>query len=168
MKTRSQTKKEKLDNQKPKVPQLNEDVLGIILKYVVQKQQKYMVETYKIIRKHLDFKTHVDRMKFSNKIQWPDYLDTNMRRLVQHTNVKLFHGYLLGVNRNAPIHENIKSKEDLDLLWKTLKHFGGMSWYEHPDEIHDESMTAAEFFQRLWGWIQPKRSLIQELEKRLT
>ena len=53
METRSQTKKEKLDNKKRKVPQLNEDILGIILKYVVKKQRKHILETVKLLDESL-------------------------------------------------------------------------------------------------------------------
>ena len=49
MKTRSQTKKEKLNNKKRKIPQLNEDVLGIILKHVVKKQRKHILETVELL-----------------------------------------------------------------------------------------------------------------------
>ena len=55
MKTRSQTRKEKHDHQKPKVPQLNEDVMGIILKHVMRKEKKYMMETYWIIQNHFNY-----------------------------------------------------------------------------------------------------------------
>ena len=46
MKTRSQTKKEKLANEARKIPQLNEDVLGIILDHVVDKQQRRILRLF--------------------------------------------------------------------------------------------------------------------------
>ena len=54
MKTRSQTRKEKL-----KIPQLNEDVLGIILKHTIEKQQEYVLNTYEIIEDHLKISLEV-------------------------------------------------------------------------------------------------------------
>ena len=39
MKTRSQAKKEKLEDEKLKIPKLNEDVLGILPTHVIEKHQ---------------------------------------------------------------------------------------------------------------------------------
>ena len=50
MKTRNQTKKRKLDIEERKIPQLNEYVLGVILKHVVRKQQ---IHARKILRTQL-------------------------------------------------------------------------------------------------------------------
>ena len=46
MRSRSQTKKLKLDSENPKIPELSEDILGIILKHVVAKEQDHIYGTY--------------------------------------------------------------------------------------------------------------------------
>ena len=170
MKTRSQTRKEKHDHQKRKVPQLNEDVLGIILQHVMRKEQEYVSETNSIVLDHFWY-ARLRKRQSSNDIEWPDYLNSNSRRLVHHTYVKLFPGYTLAVNRHISFHKHVNSKRDLDILWKTLRHYGAITlqnnvFGEDCEDDHD-IMTPAEFFRRLWDWIRPTSSLIRELKIRL-
>ena len=121
MRTRSQAKKQKLDNEKRKIPQLNEDVLGIILKHVVKKQQKHVLDIIAVIEDHLDPDRYMLKKyeHHSSEIKWPNYLDSNSRRLIHHTNVKLFPNYELIFP--GSIENHIKSKRDSDLLWNTVK-----------------------------------------------
>ena len=95
------------------------------------------------------------------EIVWPDYLNSNSRRLIHHTNVKLFPNCVLIVP--CSIERFFKTKRELDLLWKTFKHFGDVRF---GDELGTQ--TAARFFQRLWDNIQGPSQLVRKLEKRYT
>ena len=163
MRTRSQAKKQKLE--KRKIPQLNEDVLGIILKHVVKKQQKYVSDTIAIIGDHL----YPDRYMLkkydhrSSEIKWPDHLDSNSRRLIHHTNVKLFPNYKLVFPTS--IEHLIKSKRDSDLLWKTVKYFDFVT----VRQSFDYNTQSTSFFVRsLYEKSQASSSLMKKLEERLT
>ena len=50
----AETKKKKLDNNESKIPQLNEDVIGIILRHVVRKQKIHIAKKSVIIRNHFN------------------------------------------------------------------------------------------------------------------
>ena len=50
----SSTKKDKVDNEKSKIPQLNEDVIGIILRHVIQKHQNYVSKKFEVIAQHFN------------------------------------------------------------------------------------------------------------------
>ena len=169
MKTRSQAKKEKLDKVESKVPQLNEDVLGIILKHVIKKHQVHLLETIGVIEDHVVMSILISPIVCWTNLEnfeWPEYLESNSRRLIHHTNVKLFPDCTLTVPNR--IERHIKSKRDLDLLWETLKHFGEICfWTRDMDDSFDEE-TAAEFFQRLWRRLQGPTQLARKLEERLT
>ena len=128
MKTRSQPKKEKLDKIESKVPQLNEDVLGIILKHVLEKHHDHVLNTVGVIEDHVGMSILISPLvSLSNLeyLKWPDYLDSNSRRLIHDTNVKLFSECTVP----NTIEEHIKSKRDLDLLWETSKHFGAICFW---------------------------------------
>ena len=184
MKTRSQTRKEKHDNEKPKIPQLNEDVLGIILKHTIEKQQEYVLNTYEIIEDHLkillevqDDVIDIDMSSADgafNKVQWPDYLNSNSRRLIYHTQVKLFPTYKLTMP--PKVDEIIKTRLEMDLLWVTLKHFGTIrSWDGNYlaayGTVGYAAYSSKQAFQRLWKRIRDQRkrqSLFRrKLEERL-
>ena len=163
MKTRSQTKKEKLIQENPQIPQLNEDILGIILKHVVEKQQNHVMETCEFIDEYACASPITYKPNNWRGVKWPVYLDSNSRRLVYHTQVKLLpnHHILVHESGSLSIYKHIKSKRDLDILWMTLKHFSNV----RINGTNGESV--AEFFQGLWGICQQESWLIQELEQRL-
>ena len=106
MRTRSQAKKEKLDNEKPKIPQLNEDVFRIILKHVIKKQRKHVLKAFIILDDEMedlitfDTEDGFDVWDVSSyRIEWPDHLNSNVRRLVHHTHVMLFPHDIIYVDR---------------------------------------------------------------------
>ena len=169
MKTRSQAKKEKLDKVESKVPHLNEDVLGIILKHVVQNQKAYVLETIDIIEDHVGesifiYEPFVPSPSVESA-EWPNYLDSNSRRLIHHTTSKLFPDCKLIIPNKIEMY--VKSKRDLDLLWKTMKNFGAICLLitDWDDSINEES-TAALFFQKFWERLQAPSLLVQKLEGR--
>ena len=105
------------------LPVLNEVVYRKILKWVVKKEQNRLLET---------------KMTFSQAkevdlcVQWPSVLQTNLDRLIHHTNVKLLENSTLsfdycklvdyrprirGENRHIPLRLFVED-------WKTMKHFG--------------------------------------------
>ena len=172
------------DNEKLKIPQLNEDVLGIILKHTVEKQQEYVWHTYKIIEDHLNILLEVQNdvidvdTSFAdgefNSVQWPDDLNSNSRRLVYHTKAKLFPTYKLILP--PKMDDIIKTRREMDLLWATLKHFGTIrSWDGNNLAAYGTVGYAAypskQAFQRLWKRIRDQRkrqSLFRrKLEERL-
>ena len=163
MRTRSQTKKEKLDKEKTKIPQLNEDVLGIILKHVVKKERRHIIQTLNIILQHKlsvlrDFRPPRDMI-------WPDHLNTNSRRLIYHTKTKLFPNNFLDVS--CHLEDYITRKRDLDLLWVTMKHFGLIRAWKYPTLRHNYTDIRL-FFQEIWTKFQGRRLLFEKLEERLT
>ena len=174
MKTRSQTKKEKLTkaNEARKIPQLNEDVLGIILDYVVAKEQSRILRTINTIQNHC--KETIDRKgqfywsfdsptyETSHTVHWPDHLDSNSRRLIHHTKVKLFPNFHLTMDERLKFH--IASKQELDFLWQSMKNCGSVCF--HWRDIH-KRITPAKYFKELWDKIQAQRSLIEHLEEKL-
>ena len=174
MKTRSQTKKEKLDGQSQKLPQLNEDILGIILKHVVRMEQERIWATHEIIRNHFlnplklgeQIGVFYSSCRPENYVEWPDYLDSNSRRLVHHTNVKLLPNCTLSIH--ISFHMKVTSKRELDLLWKNFKHFGQVSLRLGPPSEWEMWQTN-EFFQELWDNIQARNgardALIAKLER---
>ena len=180
MKTRSQTKKEKAGILDRKIPQLNEDVLGIILKHVVQKEQREIMKSFEVIRKHFywflesDDKLHTAYIsdRCPDQVEWPDYLNSNSRRLIHHTNVKLLWSREILIHAIFMFH--VPSKRQLDLLWKTFKHFGRvyLTWqelYNSPEEpMYHTTKSVAWFFRWLWPVIQRRDSLIQKLENKAT
>ena len=183
MKTRSQTKNEKLEKEKPKIPQLNEDVFGIILKYAVEKQQRHVMDTIDIMREHLAT-PHVPKHIIIQLIpytiepspnhlivEWPDYLDSNSRRLIHHTKVKLFPDYHVRIPKDIEV--LMHSKRDLDLLWQTFKHFEEIHfWHDFRDENYEDyenEELPRRVFQELWKKIQARRTpFCRMLEERLS
>ena len=167
MRTRSQAKKEKLEKQK--VPQLNNDVLGIILKHVIKKQKKHIMDTVAVIENYLDPDEYVlvgrGPSRFSGDIKWPDYLNTNHRRLAYHTKVKLFRNYGLNIPRSLDDH--IKSKRDLDLLWKTVKHFDYINLWDR-ETMYCTTQSSLLYVRRLCERTQTPTLLMKKLEQRFT
>ena len=185
--TRSQIKEEKTGNEKPNVPQLNEDILGIILKYAVQKEQEYIFVNYAMLDEFSDWEfDHSDPCSRPSvqEIEWPDYLGSNSRRLIHHTNVKLFSNCTLTFPNK--IQKEFKTKRDLDILWSTLKHFGAIRFWNGPEgglRLEGPGETGVNFFRKLWQKIKgpknrkiqaPKKAkisgseLVKSLEERLT
>ena len=176
MRTRSQTKKQKLDNENRKIPQLNEDVLGIILKHVVEKQQFYVHKTYDTMDGYWIGKywaktgqtfdiENLPEKPSVEEINWPDYLDSNSRRIVYHTDVKMFPDCSLVVPDWFLLKNHFKTKRDLDMLWKLAKNFHSIRyWNMSTDGYHD----AATFLRRFWQKHQTSSKLVKILEKRLT
>ena len=165
MRTRSQAKREK-PGQKRKIPQLNEDVLEIILNHVIKKQKKHALDTVTIIDDHFDLDGYMlsEFNRYSREIKWPDYLDTNMRRIIHHTSVKLFPYCEL---RFPNIIENhVKTKRDLDLLWRTIKHFDSIRFWDNENKCFT-FQTSRVFIRKLWERAQAPTSLMKLLEKRL-
>ena len=178
MKTRSQTKKEKLENQNSKIPRLNEDILGIILDHVIRKEQRNIIEAVFDIEQHFMFErpgltmeeeiTVMSRTEevALDQVIWPDYMDSNSRRLIQHTQVKLF------PNRELSIHQafsfRVTTKRELDTYWKVFKHFGLVIHRFGYGGRHEELDTAA-YIRKLWNIIQERqtgrKSLIKKLER---
>ena len=111
------------------LPKLNEDVYGVILKWVVRKEQSRLLETEMILSKP---------GKINLKVDWPQALKSNSERLVHHTSVKLLSNTTLcfdwwnihfrwsNIKRRYYNHQNYKesTKEILKEEWKTMKHFG--------------------------------------------
>ena len=160
MKTRSQTKSEKL-----KIPRLNEDVFGIILKHVIQKQRLQVMISLRFIVNHFeddledvyDYCTESDISPIEERlcyhdtnlrdvVQWPHQLKSNSQRLVYHTKIKLYSN--LYFENDLPFPNLISSMEELDMLWETFKHFSNV--FNYPDEIMGHGMmTPIEFIQKL-------------------
>ena len=177
MKTRSQTRKEKAGNLNRKIPKLNEDVLGIILKHVVLEEQNQIMKRFRVIQKHFDLlltgpddglETGYIPDRYDDHVEWPDYLDSNGRRLMHHTNVKLFR------NRELIIHDNfishVTSKRELNLLWKTFKHFGQVYFHDTDWFQNGFSIFRVDYFFRgiVWPKIQRRGSLFEKLENEAT
>ena len=175
--------KEKLDKGKPKIPRLNEDVIGIILKHVVEKQQRHILDTIECMREHLASPLMSERKKqklitfFCDdpspnhlKIEWPDYLYSNSRRLINHTKVMLFPAYEVRLPKEVEILKLMKTRQDLDLLWQTLKHFEEISFFNcvHDEnyEYYDKESLPNRVFQKLWKKIQARTPFCHMLEER--
>ena len=109
------------------LPKLNEDVYGVILKWVVRKEQTRLLETNMIFSKPGNVNL---------KVEWPKALELNSERLVHHTSVKLLSNSTLcfdwwKINFRWPrdkyrYHHGCKesTKEILKEEWETMKHFG--------------------------------------------
>ena len=159
--------KEKLEDEKPKTPRLNEDVLGIILKFVVKKEQRNIIESVfdiecSLMLEHPGLKMEEDIEVRSRSegvdldhVIWPDYLHSNSRRLIHHTNVKLF------PNRELTIHKaltlRITRKRELDEFWKAAKHFG-LVLHMLDDRGNLEELDVAVYFRQLWTMIQSRQA----------
>ena len=128
LKSLIQTKKEKLDCEECKIPQLNEDVMGIILRLVVQKQQKHVVRNVEVIGNHFSdpydpkdfFEISFKDKNLGYNISWPETLKTNSRRLVHHAKLKMFPNVKMSIKK--PLN-GIVSNRELDLMLETFKHF---------------------------------------------
>ena len=112
-----------MKNLEKELPYLNDVVFGVILKFVVKKEQNRLLET----KMNFSKAKHVDL-----RVQWPRVLRSNCDRLIHHTNVKLLSNSTLsfdywklirhrpsirGDNRHVPLR---LFEED----WKVMKHFG--------------------------------------------
>ena len=110
-----------------KFPVLNEDVLEIILKFVVKYEQKRLLETKMCFSEVKDIDLHVE---------WPDILQLNSQRLVHHTSVKLLSRTTLyfdfwkcsfhaspAIQVFRPFRAVHNFRED----WQTMKHFGSVT-----------------------------------------
>ena len=179
MKTRSQTRKENLEKENRKVPRLNEDIFGIILKHVVRKEQENIMDRHCLIRDHFmvfglepglstdeDLDVTSSSREPSLYVKWPDYLNSNSRRLVHHTNVKLLWDFNLSMHAGFNLH--VTTKEELDSIWKTFKHFGGVELREDFDYC-GEPLPIWYYFRQLWTRIQARLAardaMIEKLEK---
>ena len=176
MRTRSQTKKLKLDNENPKIPELSEDILGIILKHVVAKEQDHIYGTYLMMDEYWVTKywtktgqtfdlTNASKRPSFEEIEWPDYLDSNSRRLIHYTKVKLCPKCTLVVPDLFLLKKHFKTKRDLDILWRTAKNFGSIRFWNDTD-VPEE--TSSIFLQKFWQKIQAPSQLVRALEERST
>ena len=100
-------------------------------------------------------------------------MNSNSRRLIHHTNVKLFSKCTLTFPNK--LRKEFNTKHDLDVLWKTLKHFGQMRFWDGPvmgpyglDSIQGPGETPAMCLQKMWREIQTPSKLVKALEKRMT
>ena len=103
---------------KREVPQLNEVVYGVILKWVVRKEQERLLETEMTFSRWDDINLTV---------KWPTQLRSNSERLVHHTSVKLLSNCRLNFNfwKFGFRYKGKKSRyEVFQEDWKTMKHFG--------------------------------------------
>ena len=99
-------------------------------------------------------------------VKWPDHLDSNSRRLIHHTQVKLF------PNRELSIHQafsfRVTTKRELDTYWRLIKHFG-LVIHRFDDGGRYEELDAAAYIRKLWTTIQERQTgrqwLIKKLEK---
>ena len=157
------------------IPQLNEDVLGIILKHAVQMEQKRVYEDAAMLAKYTKLPVGyiLPDMVMLQKIEWPDYLDSNSRRLTHHTNVKLIPNCILALPNK--LRKELKTKHDLDVLWKTLKHFGTIEFWDGdrvylitwPRQSVGEEAPAM-CLQKMWREMQTPSELVKALEERMT
>ena len=176
MRTRSQAKQEKLDRENPPIPQLNEDIFGVILKHVLAKQKDYIMDTMIILDDNLG-DSEGDLIRFTKedgfiaesylayRIDWPDYLNSNIRRLIYHTSIKLFPHDVINIERK--IESLIKSRQDLDILWGTFKYFGFVCFRNQWRQIIWPVMPTARFFRKFWRRMKASRKLVKKLEDRL-
>ena len=178
MNTRNLTKKEKLASQKPKIPRLNEDILGIILDHVVRKEQRNIIEAVSEIEDHFIFErpgltmdegiTVMSRTEgvALDQVIWPDYMDSNSRRLIHHTQVKLLPNLKLSIHQAFSF--RVTTKRELDKYWKVFKNFG-LIIHRFGDGGRHEELDAAAYIRKLWTTIQERQTsrewLIKKLEK---
>ena len=108
-------------------PVLNEDVLGIILKFVVKYEQNRLLETKMCFSEVKDIDLHVE---------WPEILQLNSQRLVHHTNVKLLSKTTLYFDfwkcsfHASPAIQVFRPFRAVDNFcedWQTMKHFGSVT-----------------------------------------
>ena len=100
------------------VPQLNELVYGVILKWVVRKEQERLLETEMMFSKW-------DNVNLT--VEWPTQLRSNSGRLVHHSCVKLLPNSRLNFNWWKFFFRYKGEQPRYELLqedWKTMKHFG--------------------------------------------
>ena len=135
----NQTKKEKLDN-KTEIPQLNEDVMGVILQHVFRGQresvERSMHRTY-LVKKLIKRDENLDLCHFA----WPESLKTNSQRLIHHAELKMFPNVKLGIHADYEdendedyfydkydndlqlLLEVESADKELDSMLETFKHF---------------------------------------------
>ena len=69
------------------------------------------------------------------------------------------------------LRKEFNTKHDLDVLWKTLKHFGGMLFWDGWVDfysIQGPDETPAMCLQKMWRKMHTPSMLVIELEERLT
>ena len=179
MKTRNQAK-----NERQKVPKLNEDVFGIILKHVIQREQVKVKSSFVFIGNHfggcenclLDNFCPCDRNKslgnciftidegLDDNVQWPRQLKSNSQRLVYHTKIKLLSNTYC--ENELPLSVLISSEEELDMIWETFKHFAYI--LNRHQSMKRGIMSPTEFVQELRDHLDTRQTrswcLIQLLE----
>ena len=168
MKTRSQTKKENLERDQEKIPQLNEDVMGIILKHVFRMETNEILKSFEIIKEHYCQFLHPDDgpdimiiARSSNHVEWPNYLNSNSRRLVHYTKAKLLWNHKLSFHQDFGLY--VRSKKELDLLWKTFKHFRFL--HLSTDDEDDYEIRMSFYFRLILRRIRLQGTLFEKLEK---
>ena len=178
MKTRNQNKRQKVVKQERKIPQLTEDVMGIILKHVIQKHQIQAVETVEVIVEHFQRfmsqygQCHCNfgfeqRNEYLHKynFEWPKSLKTNSQRLVHHAELKMLPN--MGIVLHFPLESYISSNRELDLIWEAIKHFDQVRTRNCISIIRGK-MKPAEFIQKLRDHLRKNISLTEKLEAILT
>ena len=62
------------------------------------------------------------------------------------------------------VSRQVSSKRELDLIWKTFKHFGGAFIWRDRDNNDYINWSTAEVLQHVWELIEPRDRLFRELE----
>ena len=114
------------------VPQLNELVYSVILKWVVRKEQERLLETEMMFNKCDDVNLTVE---------WPTQLRSYSERVVHHASVKLLPNSRLNFNWWKFWFRYKGEKPRYELLqedWRTMKHFGitFIPWLRPPEDLH--------------------------------
>ena len=134
-----------MEQKKKSIPKLNEDVLGKILNFVVNNEQKRLLETKMCFSEVKDIDL---------RVEWPPILQLNSQRLVHHRNVKLLSKSTLyfdfwrcsfHANPKVQIFQPFRATDNFLKDWQTMKHFGfvtirtlnGMSTYKAYDSPVD-------------------------------
>ena len=177
MKTRSQAKKEQ------KIPKLNEDIFGIILKHVIRMEQDRVMKSFDVISNHFGHSEDYYSTSYyscrpfhqyllsndtdisDRHVQWPKQLESNSQRLVYHSNIKLFSNYYY--ENDHPLQNLITSHEALGSILETYKHFSYVFNY-HPG-IRYGKMSPGQFIQELRNHLYAGKlsssSLVEKLKK---
>ena len=166
----AETKKKKLDNNQSKIPQLNEDVIGIILRHVVRKQKIHIAKKFAIIKDHFKRLYHQDNLgswetfvlvRRSSDLdpyyfKWPESLKTNSQRLVHHSKIKMFPNIKIDIY--IPLDHYIVSNRQLDLMLETFKHFNGVVGPSCAG-------SPAEFIRENRNFFNYRHTLVDKLEE---
>ena len=166
MKTWSQTKKRKLDIEETNIPQLNEDVLGVILKHVVRKHQIHARKIVNVIvDHHKPLKLEKDDQNLNlHHFAWPKSLKSNSQRLVHHAELKMLPNVTIKMVLFS-FEEYISSNRELDLMWEAFKHIGYVhSFFNQFSPQFNGKMKPAEYFKMLRDYLHERGSFVEKLE----